>query len=110
MSGFVGPCFLPELSPPPALTAVFSPLLKSNVLSEGVDVVDEMPHVEMNVIRRTQSSRRHLCSSTRSGGFAVLWKEKASASVCSARRRLRRVDAAWRLRSLVPWRKGFQFY
>jgi hypothetical protein len=98
MSEFVEPCFLPEWPLPPALSAVFSLLLESNVLSQGVDVVDEMPDAEMNVIRLTQSSRRLLCSSSRSGGFAVLCDEKASASGC-----------CWRLRSLVPWRKGLQF-
>ena len=82
MSEFVGPCFLPELSPPPALSAVFSPLLKINVLSEGVDEADEMPDARMDVIRSTQSSRRHLRSSSRSGGFAVVCDEKASRSGC----------------------------
>jgi hypothetical protein len=82
VSEFVGPCFLPELSPLPAPNAVFSPLVKSNVLSEGVDELDESPDVEMNVIRATESPRRHLRSSTWSGGFGVLRDEESSASGC----------------------------
>jgi hypothetical protein len=38
---FVGPCFLPELSPPLAPSAVFSPLVNTNVLREGMDEADE---------------------------------------------------------------------